>query len=154
MGFCIKGNESEVSQALLCKFVKQLISACLKVWLRKTEVWERLRKSLKISEIIWNVWKDVLFNALKVWKWGIVKSKIHVVWNQIKIWTFTSLGTAPSGVKLWGNLDLSEWTSQGDLPLLDWTSQGDLALSEWNSQGDLALSEWTSQSDLALSEWT
>ena len=29
----------------------------------------------KKSEIIWNAWKDVLFNALKVWKWGFVKSK-------------------------------------------------------------------------------
>ena len=27
------------------------------------------------SVIIWNVWKDVLFNALKVWKWGFAKSK-------------------------------------------------------------------------------
>ena len=45
------------------------------------------------SEIIWNAWKDVLFNALTVWKWGFVKSK--KVWNQIKIWTLTSL-------ELWG----------------------------------------------------
>ena len=43
----------------------------------------------KKSEIIWNAWKDVLFNALKVWKWGFVKSK--KVWNQIKILTLTSL---------------------------------------------------------------
>ena len=41
----------------------------------------------KKSEIIWNVWKDVLFNALKVWKWGFVKSQKF--WNQIKIWTLT-----------------------------------------------------------------
>ena len=43
----------------------------------------------KKSEIIWNAWKDVLFNALKVWKWGFVKRT--KVWNQIKIWTLTSL---------------------------------------------------------------
>ena len=43
----------------------------------------------KKSEIIWNAWKDVLINALQVWKWGFVKSK--KVWNQIKIWTLTSL---------------------------------------------------------------
>ena len=43
----------------------------------------------KKSEIIWNAWKDVLIDALKVWKWGFVKSK--KVWNQIKIWTLTSL---------------------------------------------------------------
>ena len=43
----------------------------------------------KKSEIIWNAWKNVLFNALKVWKWGFVKNK--KVWNQIKIWTLTSL---------------------------------------------------------------
>ena len=36
----------------------------------------------KKSEIIWNAWKDVLYNALKVWKWGFVKSK--KVWNHIK----------------------------------------------------------------------
>ena len=35
------------------------------------------------EEKVWNAWKDVLFNALKVWKWGFVKSK--------KIWTFTSM---------------------------------------------------------------
>ena len=51
----------------------------------------------KKSEIIWNAWKDVLFNALKVWKWGIVKSK--KVWNQIKIWTLTSL-TVKMGMPL------------------------------------------------------
>ena len=28
----------------------------------------------KKSEIIWNAWKDVLLNALKVWKWGFMKS--------------------------------------------------------------------------------
>ena len=33
--------------------------------------------------------KNVLFNAVKVWKYGFVKSK--KVWNQIKIWTLTSL---------------------------------------------------------------
>ena len=43
----------------------------------------------KKSEIIWNAWKDVLFSALKVWKWGFVKSK--EVWIQINIWTLTSL---------------------------------------------------------------
>ena len=43
----------------------------------------------KKSEIIWKAWKDVLFNALKLWKWGFVKST--KVWNQIKIWTITSL---------------------------------------------------------------
>ena len=32
-----------------------------------------VRKSLKKSEIIWTAWKDVRFNALKVWKWGFVK---------------------------------------------------------------------------------
>ena len=45
------------------------------------------------SGIIWNAWKDVLYQCiqtvLKVWKWGFVKSK--KVWNQIKIWTLTSL---------------------------------------------------------------
>ena len=55
-----------------------------------TDVWEHLwEKVWKKSEIIWNAWKDVLFNALKVWKWGFVQSK--KVWNQIKIWTLTSL---------------------------------------------------------------
>ena len=39
----------------------------------------------KKSDIIWNAWKDVIFNALKVWKWGFVKSK--KVWNQLTIWT-------------------------------------------------------------------
>ena len=39
------------------------------------------------SEIIWNAWKDVAFDALIVWKWGFVKTK--KVWNQIKIWTLT-----------------------------------------------------------------
>ena len=34
------------------------------------------------SKIIWNVWKDVLFDALKVQKWGFVKSK--KVLNQMK----------------------------------------------------------------------
>ena len=29
----------------------------------------------KKSEIIWNAWKDVLFNALKVWKWGLWRAK-------------------------------------------------------------------------------
>ena len=48
-----------------------------------------MRKSLKKFKIIWNAWKDVLFNALKVWKLGFVK--ITKVWNQIKIWTLTSL---------------------------------------------------------------
>ena len=43
----------------------------------------------KKSEIIRNAWKDVLFSALKVWKWGFVKSK--KVWNQIKNWTPTFL---------------------------------------------------------------
>ena len=28
-----------------------------------------------MSEIILNAWNDVLFNALKVWKWGFVESK-------------------------------------------------------------------------------
>ena len=41
------------------------------------------------SEKVWNAWKDMLFNEVKVWKWGFVKSK--KVWNQIKIWTLTSL---------------------------------------------------------------
>ena len=45
----------------------------------------------KNSEIIWNVWKDVLFNALKVSEnggclWRAKKSKIR-----LKIWTLTSL---------------------------------------------------------------
>ena len=40
------------------------------------------------SELIWNPWRDGLFNALKVWKWGFVKSKKFL--NQIKIWTLTS----------------------------------------------------------------
>ena len=38
-----------------------------------TGVWEHLWK--KKSEIIWNAWKDVFSNALKVWKLDIVKSK-------------------------------------------------------------------------------
>ena len=42
----------------------------------------------KNSEKIWNAWKDVLFKALKVWKWGFVMSK--KAWNHIKIWTLTS----------------------------------------------------------------
>ena len=46
---------------------------------------------VKKSEIIWNAWKDVLFNALQVCKWGFVKSR--KVWNQIKIWTLTSLNS-------------------------------------------------------------
>ena len=29
----------------------------------------------KFFEIIWNAWKDVLFNALTVWKWGFMKTK-------------------------------------------------------------------------------
>ena len=48
-----------------------------------------VRKSLKKSEIIWNAWKDVLFNAFKVWKGGFVKSK--KVGNQRNLWTLTSL---------------------------------------------------------------
>ena len=40
----------------------------------------------KKSKIIWNAWKDVLFNALKVWKGGFMKSKN--VWNHIKICTY------------------------------------------------------------------
>ena len=43
----------------------------------------------KKSEKVWNAWKYVLFNALKVWKLGFVTS--NKVWNQIKIWTLTSL---------------------------------------------------------------
>ena len=38
----------------------------------------------KKSEIIWNAWKDAF-----QWKWGFVK--IKKVWNQIKIWSLTSL---------------------------------------------------------------
>ena len=44
---------------------------------------ESVRKSLKNSEIILNAWQEVLFNALKVWKWGFVKSKksLKSDWN-------------------------------------------------------------------------
>ena len=53
-------------------------------------VWERLWE--KASEIIWNASKDMAFNALKVWKLGFVTFvKRKKVWNQIKIWTLTSL---------------------------------------------------------------
>ena len=43
----------------------------------------------KKSEKVWNAWKYVLFNTFKVWKWGFVKSK--KVWNQIQVWTLTSM---------------------------------------------------------------
>ena len=57
---------------------------------RVKSIWEK--KSEKVRKKIWNAWKDVLFNALKVWKWGFAKSK--KVWNQIKIWkSLTSLYT-------------------------------------------------------------
>ena len=57
-----------------------------------------VKKSLIKSEIIWYAWKDALLNELKVWKWGFVKSK--KVWNQIKIWTLTSLRYShPYGLK-------------------------------------------------------
>ena len=46
---------------------------CLTIYSR---VWERLwEKSLKKTEIIWNAWKDVLLNTLKVWKWGLWKEQ-------------------------------------------------------------------------------
>ena len=48
-----------------------------------------VKKFWKKSETIWNAWKDVLFNALKIWQQGFVKSK--KVWNHIKIWILTSL---------------------------------------------------------------
>ena len=56
----------------------------------------------KKSEISWNAWKDVLFNALKVRKLGFAKSK--KVWNQIKISTLTSLHT----IDIWYYLFSSE----------------------------------------------
>ena len=49
-------------------------------------------KCKKKSEIIWNVWKDVLFNAFKLhYKSENVFFLKQKVWNQIKIWTLTSL---------------------------------------------------------------
>ena len=55
-------------------------------------VWEHL------WEKVWNNLKSLkrcaeIFNALKVWKWGFAKSK--KVWNQIKIWTLTSMCILP-----------------------------------------------------------
>ena len=70
--------------------VSELRTAMLDRPVWRSRVWERLwGKSLKKSEVIWNAWKDVLLNAFKVRKLGFVKSK--KVWNQIKIWTLTSL---------------------------------------------------------------
>ena len=56
-----------------------------------TGVWERVceKEPSEKSEIIWNVWKYVFSNELKVWKFEFCEEQ--KVWNQIKIWTLTSL---------------------------------------------------------------
>ena len=71
-------------------------SFCLSSWMgphksRAAFILRGVSVCEKKYEKVWNAWKDVLFNAFKVWQWGFVKSK--KVWNQIKIWTLTSLYT-------------------------------------------------------------
>ena len=63
----------------------------------------------KKSEIIWNAWKDVLLNALKVW-------------NQIKIWTFTSLDVLDTILQL---ICIQRW-----LILMQWISVS-VAIKNW-----------------------